>query len=202
MSAGILLIISGPSGVGKGTVCRHLMADRKNIKLSVSTTTRAPRPGEVEGREYNFTSVSDFKDMIKQGLFLEWAEVHGDYYGTRLAAAEETINCGDDLILEIDVQGALQVRQKREDAVLIFLAPPSGKALEERLRGRGTESVERIKQRLLTAGREMEAYIHYDYVVVNDKVKNAAALVGAIIDAEKCRVSRGVHPPDWGGEEL
>jgi len=201
MSAGILLIISGPSGVGKGTVCRYLMRDRKNIKLSVSTTTRKPRPGEVEGREYNFTSVSDFKEMIDQGSFLEWAEVHGDYYGTRLAAAEETVGRGEYLILEIDVQGALQVRQKRNDAVLIFLAPPSLKALEERLRGRGTESAERIKQRLITAGREMEAYHHYDYVVVNDKVEDAAALIGAIIDAEKCRVSRGVRPPIWGGEK-
>jgi len=125
MAGGILLIISGPSGVGKGTVCRHLLTIRKNLKLSVSTTTRLPRPGEVDGREYDFTTVPLFKEMIEKGSFLEWAIVHGDYYGTRLQIVEGALRRGEELILEIDVQGAAQVRKKAINAVSVFLAPPS-----------------------------------------------------------------------------
>jgi guanylate kinase len=201
MTEGILLIISGPSGVGKGTVCRYLLTIRKAIKLSVSTTTRLPRTEEAEGRDYNFTTVSRFKEMIEQGSFLEWAVVHGDYYGTPLAAVQDYLNRGEDLILEIDVQGAGQVRQKKPEAVSIFLAPPSMEALEERITGRGTETAEKINRRLVTARQEMKAYHLYDYVVVNDNVEDAAALISSIIDAEKCRVSRGARPPGRGGEE-
>ncbi len=200
MSEGVLLIISGPSGVGKGTVCRYLLTIRKSLKLSVSTTTRPSRPGEQEGREYNFTDVSSFKEMIEQDSFLEWAVVHGDYYGTRIATVQDSIARGEDLVLEIDVQGAGQVRQKNPEAVAIFLAPPSMRALEERITGRGTESAEKISSRLATARQEMEAYRLYDYVVINDTVEHAAALISAIIDAEKCRVSRGARPPNSGGE--
>jgi len=199
MAEGILLIISGPSGVGKGTVCRHLMVVRRKLNLSVSTTTRPPRPGEEEGREYNFTAVDRFKEMISSGDFLEWAVVHGHYYGTLKSTVRRHLSKGEDLILEIDVQGAAQVRKNSPGAVLIFLAPPSLEALETRIRGRGTEDDLRIKQRLVAAREEMEAYYLYDYVVVNDQVENAVGLIGAIIDAEKCKVNRGIRPPGWGG---
>lgn len=201
MSEGLLLIISGPSGVGKGTVCRYLLTIRRSLKLSVSTTTRPPRPGEKEGIEYNFTNVSSFKEMIEQDSFLEWAVVHGDYYGTRMETVHDSMARGEDLVLEIDVQGAGQVRLKTPEAITIFLAPPSMEALEERITGRGTESTEKINSRLVTAHQEMEAYYLYDYVVINDTVKHAAALISAIIDAEKCRVSRGARPTGVGGEE-
>jgi guanylate kinase len=200
MAGGILLIISGPSGVGKGTVCRHLLTIRKNLKLSVSTTTRLPRPGEVDGREYDFTTVPLFKEMIEKGSFLEWAIVHGDYYGTRLQIVEGALRRGEELILEIDVQGAAQVRKKAINAVSVFLAPPSLKALEERITGRGTEDAGKIQRRLETARQEMGFYQLYDYLVVNDTVEEAAALITSIIDAEKCRISRGIRPPGWGGE--
>ena len=200
MAEGILLIISGPSGVGKGTVCRHLMTIKEAVKLSVSTTTRSPRPGEKEGIEYNFTTPARFKEMISEGAFLEWAVVHGHYYGTTLSTVRNHLDRGEDLILEIDVQGASQVREKSPDSVSIFLAPPSLKALEKRITGRGTETAEKINRRLTTARREMDAYHFYNYVVVNDTVDHAAALIGAIIDAEKCKVSRGARPPGWGGE--
>ncbi len=200
MAEGILLIISGPSGVGKGTVCRHLMSIKDTVKLSVSTTTRSPRTGEEEGREYNFTTLSRFKEMINEGAFLEWAVVHGHYYGTSLSTVQSHLAGGEVLILEIDVQGAAQIRKKSPDSVFVFLAPPSLEALENRITGRGTESPEKINRRLITARREMNSYHLYDYIVVNDTVEQAAALIGAIIDAEKCKVSRGARPPGWGGE--
>ncbi len=201
MAEGILVIISGPSGVGKGTVCRHLISTREALNLSVSTTTRNPRQGEEEGREYNFTSIENFKAMINNGDFLEWAVVHGHQYGTLKSTVRKHLSRGEDLILEIDVQGAAQVRKNSPGAVLIFLAPPSLEALEERIRGRGTEDDLKIKQRLVAAREEMQAYDLYDYLVVNDRVENASALIASIIDAEKCRVNRGIRPPGWGGVE-
>lgn len=201
MQEGLLLIISGPSGVGKGTVCRHLMTIKEGLNLSVSTTTRLPRPEEIDGKEYFFTEPANFKAMINRGAFLEWAVVHGHYYGTSLDVVNEAIGKGETLILEIDVQGAAQVRQKAPESVSIFLAPPSMETLEERIRGRGTESNEKIERRLVTARQEMNSYILYDYVVVNDKVEKAAAKIGAIIDAEICKVSRGAQPPGMGGED-
>jgi len=200
MAEGILLILSGPSGVGKGTVCRYLLTIKEALKLSVSTTTRPPRTGEVEGKEYNFTTTAHFKDMIKQDSFLEWAIVHDYYYGTRREKVRELLLTGQDLILEIDVQGAKQIKEKVSDAVSIFLAPPSREILEQRIIGRGTEDSERIRQRLETARREMDAYYLYDYLVINDTVEAAAGLISSIIDAEKSKVSRGARPPGWGGE--
>ncbi len=201
MAEGILLIVSGPSGVGKGTVCRHLMATRETVKLSVSTTTRPPRPAEKEGIDYHFTSAPVFKKMIEEGAFLEWAVVHDHFYGTGLSAVQRSLSSGEVLILEIDVQGAVQVMEKLPEAVSIFMAPPSLEALEARISGRGTESIEKIHRRLKTARREMESFYLYDYIIVNDKVEKAAGLIGSVIDAEKCRVSRGVRPPGWGGEK-
>ena len=200
MAEGILLIISGPSGVGKGTVCRFLLKKKEALKLSISTTTRPPRPGEIEGKEYNFTTTSRFEEMIAQDSFLEWAVVHEHYYGTRRDTVQALLDEGEDIILEIDIQGAEQIRDKVPEAVSIFLAPPSMEDLEQRITGRGTEDPEKINSRLETARREMEAYRFYDYLVVNDTVENAASLIASIVDAEKSKVSRGARPPCWGGE--
>ncbi len=201
MAEGILLIISGPSGVGKGTVCRHLLKIKDTVSLSISTTTRPPRPTEQEGVEYHFASLPSFKSKIEEGAFLEWAVVHGHYYGTSLEPVQSALARGEDLILEIDVQGAIQVIDKAPEAVSIFMAPPSLEVLEKRITGRGTESAEKINRRLETARQEMKSYHLYDYVVVNDTVEHAAEQVSSIIDAEKCKVSRGARPPGWGGEQ-
>ncbi len=200
MVEGILLIISGPSGVGKGTVCHKLLQLKKTLKVSVSTTTRSPRPGEEDGIEYHFTTASDFKKMIDNDYFLEWAVVHDHYYGTRRDLVKRILASGQDLILEIDIQGAEQVRKQVPEAISIFLAPPSMEALEERIIGRGTEEPDRIAGRMATARQEMQAYELYDYIVINDLVEDAANLIDSIIDAEKCKVSRGARPPGGGGD--
>lgn len=200
MAQGLLIILSGPSGVGKGTVCRFLLSQKPKLTLSVSATTRPPRPGEIEGREYFFISEAHFQRLIAEDAFLEWAIVHDQYYGTLKEKVAEILFAGGDLILEIDIQGGEQVRRKRADAVSIFMAPPSMEALEQRIIGRGTEDAKKIEQRLITARREMEAYISYDYLVINDQVERTAAYLSSIIDAEKCRISRGIRPPGWGGE--
>ena len=195
MNKGLLLVISGPSGVGKGTVLSRLLEVKTNFALAVSTTTRAPRAGEKQGLAYDFVDPLSFEEKIKEDAFLEWARVHNHYYGTPFKEVNEAVAKGADLVLEIDVQGAVQVREKMPEAVLIFLAPPSMAALETRLKGRGTEDDEKIKGRLVTAGRELQAYHLYDYLVVNDRVEEAALTICAIAEAEKCRISRGLKPP-------
>jgi guanylate kinase len=194
MAEGLLLILSGPSGVGKGTVCRALLAQLPRLKLSVSVTTRRPRPGEEEGREYHFISPSRFQELIEAEAFLEWAMVHGQYYGTLKSKVRSALAGGFDLLLEIDVQGAAQVKRQWDDAVTIFMAPPSMEALKERIAGRGTESEAEIRRRLEVARREMAAYHAYDYLVINDRVETAAAAIAAIVTSEKCKVSRGACP--------
>ncbi len=197
MNQGLLVVLSGPSGVGKGTVCRRLIDICPQLKLSVSMTTRPPRSGEREGMDYFFTSVPHFQDLIRQGVFLEWAKVYGHYYGTLTEQVIKTLDRGTNLLLEIDIQGARQVRRRVDSAVSIFLAPPSREILQERIDGRGTDDAAVINRRLTESCREMEAYREYDYLVINDRVEQAASCLAAIITAENCKISRGAKPVGW-----
>lgn len=189
-SNGLLLILSGPSGTGKGTVVKSLLAGSPGIRLSVSATTRAPRPGEKDGKDYFFLAREKFQKMDKAGKMLESAEYCGNGYGTPLEPIEKWTSKGQDVILEIEVQGGAQVKKKRPDAVGIFILPPSLKELEQRLRSRGTESDEAIRGRLQAARKEISQAAYYDYVVINDTVESAAAQIRAIITAEKSSAKR------------
>lgn len=191
---GLLVVISGPSGVGKGTV-RKALFDMPNHDLiySVSMTTRAPRPGEVDGVDYYFVSKEEFLKRISENKFLEWAEFVGNYYGTPLDKVEEQLENGKEVVLEIEVEGALQVREKAKDAVFIFIVPPGKKALYERLIKRGTDTPEMIKKRMEKADREFMLAHKYDYIVVNDDVNNAADRIMAIIRAEHAKTERTIH---------
>jgi len=171
---GKLLVLSGPSGCGKGTVLRALMEGRSDMVFSVSATTRAPRPGEVDGREYYFVSRERFMEMVERGELLEHAEFVGNCYGTPKAPVLTQLEAGRHVLLDIEVQGAAQVKKAMPEAVLVFLAPPSLEVLEKRLRGRGTESEEKIRQRLETAKIELQQKDRYDYVVINDDPDRAA----------------------------
>ncbi len=184
---GTLLVISGPSGCGKGTVLKEYTDKNSNVYVSVSATTRDPREGERYGVNYYYLTREEFEKKIKERGFLEYADFCGNYYGTPREPVEEHLASGNDVILEIDVQGALQVRRNFPEAVLVFIMPPSFEELRQRLIGRGTESMEIIKKRLSAATSEFEQAGEYDYVVVNDEVQRAAAEIKAIIDAEKCR---------------
>lgn len=191
---GLLVVISGPSGVGKGTVRRALF-DMPNHDLvySVSMTTRKPREGEVEGVDYFFVSEEEFKKRIEEGKFLEWAEFVGCYYGTPRDKVEEQLDLGKEVVLEIEVEGALQVRKEMKDAVFIFLVPPGKKALYNRLKNRGTEADELINARMSKADKEFLLAHKYDYIVVNDEVYNAADRIMAIIRAEHAKTERTIH---------
>ncbi|MBS7576854.1 MULTISPECIES: guanylate kinase [unclassified Enterococcus] len=188
---GLLIVFSGPSGVGKGTV-RKAIFDNENheFEYSVSMTTRAQRPGEVDGVDYFFQSKVEFEEMIKKGEMLEYAEYVGNYYGTPLKYVNETLDQGKDVFLEIEVQGALQVKEKAPDGVYIFLTPPDLIELRERITNRGTDSEEVINERMQKAREEIEMMQLYDYAVVNDEVSHAVERVLKIIDAEHCRVDR------------
>ena len=187
MKKGKTFIVSGPSGVGKGSVLKVLLEKRKDVYVSVSATTRQPRVGEENGVHYHFLDVDTFHDWMAQDAFLEYAEYVGNFYGTPKRFVDEAMEAGRDVILEIDVQGALQIAHKRPDAVLIFIAPPSWKELERRLAARGTDTPEKIQKRLCRAREELEAAAGYDYVIVNDRVETAAQELEAIISAEHCR---------------
>lgn len=191
---GILIVFSGPSGAGKGTLCDYLR-EEIDIKYSISTTTRAPRPGEVDGVNYFFLDKEVFKQQILEEGFLEWAEVYGQYYGTPRANVERALARGDDVMLEIDPQGAKQVKLKMKDAVLVFIMPPSYAELERRIRGRGTETDEQIERRLAGAMNEINTLTAYDYIIVNDDIHAALSDIKGIIDAEKCRVERNSSIP-------
>ena len=190
MKKGLLLVISGPSGVGKGTVLHDLMNTQKNLVYSVSVTTRKSRPGEIEGVSYFFKSHNEFEKMIEEDKFLEYAKVHDNYYGTPKDFVEEKINEGKIVILEIDVQGALNVKENIDNGVYIFLAPPSLSELKNRIVNRGTETESDINLRMNNARKELSYIKNYDYLVVNDHLNSAINLVNEIINAEKHRVFR------------
>lgn len=188
---GLLIVISGPSGVGKGTVRKALFerADH-DLVYSISMTTRAPRAGETNGVEYHFVTKKDFLNQIENGNLLEYAEFCDNYYGTPLDKVNEQLELGQEVVLEIEVQGAMQVKEKMPDGVYIFIAPPSMKALEERLINRGTEDKKIIQKRLQKARNEIKVASEYGYIVVNDTVENAADRIMAIIRAEHARTER------------
>ena len=191
---GLLVVISGPSGVGKGTVRKALFEMPKhNLTYSISMTTRKMRPGEVDGKDYYFVSKEEFEGKINDGKFLEYAEFVGNYYGTPLDKVNEQLDAGNEVVLEIEVEGAQQVKQKMPDCVMIFIVPPGKQALYDRLKGRGTESEEVIQERIAKANREFAKANLYDYIVVNDEVNNAADRIMAIIRAEHAKTSRSIH---------
>lgn len=190
MSKGFLLVLSGPSGSGKGTVSAALMEKNKEIKYSTSVTTRTPRPGEVNGENYFFATMEEFEKMVENDELLEHAHVHTNYYGTPKEFVFNQINQGEIVLLEIDVQGALQVKDKYKEAVFIFLLPPSMDELLDRIRKRGTETEEDIETRFSNAFKELDFVGEYDYFVVNDSVDQATKDIESIIAAEKLRVKR------------
>ena len=186
---GILFVLTGPSGVGKGTVLKEVRA-HKPLFYSISATTRAPRAGEQDGVHYHYMTRETFRQLAEQGGFLEHAEFSGNCYGTPAAPVDEELQAGRDVLLEIEVQGAMQVKDIRPEAVRIFLAPPSFEELERRLIGRGTEEPEVIQRRLDTAKHELTLAPEFDYIVINNTVEQAVSDVLAIMQAEACRSSR------------
>ena len=183
--AGNLYIVAAPSGAGKTTLVRRLLAEDSAIRLSISYTTRAPRTGEENGREYHFVDVATFKQMIAQGDFLEWAEVHGNFYGTSKSWISSEMAAGRDVLLEIDWQGAQQVRQHFPQAIGVFILPPSLEVLAQRLHGRGTDAEEVIARRLAAAGEEMRHVGEFDYVIINDDLEQALADLLAVSRATR-----------------
>lgn len=187
-----MTVISGASGTGKGTVCKKLLEELPQMFYSISATTRAPRPGEVDGKEYFFITVEKFKTWLAEEKFLEHAEVYGNFYGTPAHIIEEKRNSGLDVLLEIDVQGALNVMKKCSDGVYIFLLPPSLDELCNRIKNRGTESPEILQRRINAATSEIAVGKNYQYVVVNDTVDAAVDKIKAILTAERCKVDRNL----------
>jgi len=193
---GLLIVVSAPSGAGKTSLCRAVTDSLENLRHSVSYTTRKPRPGEIDGRDYYFSATDRFRDMIKAGDFAEWAEVHGNFYGTSRRVLDGMRREGIDVILDIDTQGAKQIRDKYEgQAVFIFIMPPSLEVLEERLRNRKSDHEDEIKKRMQRACDEIRDYSFYDYVVVNRDFDRALVELRAIITAERCRTRLIDH--DW-----
>lgn len=187
---GVLIVISGPSGAGKGTICKALLEKQDNIYISVSATTRSPRKGEIEGINYYFLTKNAFEEKVKENGFLEYANVHGNFYGTPKGNVEKMLDEGKDVILEIDIQGALQVKENFKEGVFIFILPPSMEELKQRIIKRGSETEESLMTRFKNAYKEINYVSKYNYAVVNDTLDIAVSKVESIIAAEKCRVDR------------
>jgi len=194
---GFALVISAPSGTGKSSITKAVLAQSDRCVLSVSATTRTPRPGEEHGKDYFFVSREEFERMVRDGELIEWAEFAGNYYGTPRAFVEKVKAHGGVVILDIDVQGALQIRRTMPDAVMVFVAPPSKSALEKRLRNRGTESEEAIQKRLARMPDELATAKHYDYLIWNDVLDVAVRHVMDVIEVELRRTSRMHLEGDW-----
>lgn len=190
MECGLLIVLSGPSGAGKGTLCKELCERNKQYRLSISVTTRKPRKGEVDGKNYFFKDLEQFQKMVEENQLLEWAKVYDNYYGTPREYVEKSLKEGYDVILEIDIQGALKVKEKFPEGVFIFILPPSMEELKKRIINRGTETEEEIMKRFKSAYDELNYISKYNYVVVNDDVEEAIKKIESIIIAEKCRVDR------------
>ena len=193
---GILLVISGPSGAGKGTICKALLEKRPDMAYSISCTTRQPRNGEVDGKNYFFKSREEFENMIANDGFLEHADVYGNYYGTPKAYVMDQVAQGKDIILEIDPQGALQVKKNYPNGVFVFIVPPSLTELSKRIYNRGTDAVDVIKKRLSAATSELAYASRYDYIVVNDEVEKATSKVNNIVSTEHLRAGRTFYIVD------
>ncbi|MPM87071.1 Guanylate kinase [bioreactor metagenome] len=187
---GVLLVLSGPSGAGKGTICQNLRTKRNDLSYSVSATTRTPRKGEIDGKDYFFLTIDRFKEMIANDEMLEYAEIYGNYYGTPRSYVMSILDQGKDVVLEIDPQGALQIKERFPDAVFVFIVPPSLDELTKRIYKRGTDSEEVIKRRLSAATSELAYASKYDYIIVNDDAEKASNRVSNIIDAERNRAVR------------
>lgn len=187
---GLLIVVSGPSGAGKDTICQKLIKENSNIWMSVSMTTRKPRPLEKDGVDYFFVSKEDFLNKINNNTFLEYASYNDNYYGTPKDKVEEKLNEGKDVILVIDINGAVNIKKIIPSALFIFIMPPDMETLKNRLIGRKTESKDKVVQRFITAYNEVNNYKKYNYVVVNDKVEDTVNKVKSIIQSEKCRVDR------------
>ena len=192
MSKGVLAVVSGFSGAGKGTVMKRLLERYDEYALSISVTTRSPRPGEEDAREYFFRTREEVEEMIRAEELLEYAEYVGNYYGTPRFYVEEQLAKGKNVILEIEIQGAMKIKEKIPEAVLIFVTPPTVEELKKRLEGRGTESPEVIASRLKRAGEEAEGMEQYDYLLVNDDLEDCVEELHRIMSSERCRASRNM----------
>ena len=187
---GLLIVISGPSGAGKGTICKALLEKNDDLYISVSATTRNPREGEIDGINYYFINRSEFMQRIESDDFLEYAEVYGNYYGTPKSEVEAMLLSGKNVILEIDIQGALKVKENSKEGIFVFILPPSMEELKQRIIKRGSETTESLMTRFKSAYQEINYISKYNYAVVNDEVDEAVKKIEAILTAEKCRVDR------------